>query len=213
MPLRTPVFIIMLMILLNMPLHEGGTKRDPWIELEKGLKLCGVENISYQTGCFIGESDAGRILNCSGIGVPGDALREPAECLWAMQSGYENEEILLHVRGSDRQACSALWRRLESAVGRGKAHSTRVWSVEAFLSEAGDLKDLGEALVRALGGGLQGIYVNSRMVQLLAYLPWAGEGIILDEGPVNLHVELYNFASTDLVRIRLGIPVLHSPPF
>ncbi len=211
MPLRA-LMIASLLMLLSLSPHEPATKKDPWIEMEKGLKLYGVENILYRCSCLISESDRERVLS-SGIVPLKNNLETAPDCGWFMQEGYENEEVLLQVRGSDRQACGELWQRLEAVTGRHGAHSSRVWSVQAYRSGDHDLAALGARLVQALGGRVQSAQVNSRMVQFLAYLPWAGEGLTLDEGPVNLHLELYNIARTDKVRIRLGIPVLHSTAF
>jgi hypothetical protein len=210
--LRTSIFTFLLMLMLNLPFHEAEMNKEPWFELEKGLKLCGVENIFYRSSCFISVSERERVLS-SGIGPLHNGLPEPPDCGWSMQPGYENEEILLQIYGGDRQECGELWQRLEAVVGRRVANSARTWSVEAYQSGDHDLTMLGVELVNALGGCLQSTHVNSRMVQLLAYLPWAGEGLPLAEGPVNLQLELYRIAGTDKVRIRLGIPVLHSMVF
>lgn len=85
--------------------------------------------------------------------------------------------------------------------------------MEGYLVGDQDPLNLGTGLIETMGGSLQSVYVNNRLVQLVSYIPRAGEGFILDEEPVNLLVELYSNVSTGRVRIRLGIPVLHSAAF
>lgn len=212
MPLRVLIILLLLMGLSTLPSHEAEKRKEPWLELERGLKLCGVENILYQTSCFVAERDGDRVISSLGF-EPLDSIMPPPACGWTMEPGYENGEILVRICGSDRQACADLWRRLERAVGRRAAGSSRNWSVEGCLSGGGDLLNLGTGLIRAIGGRLQGVYVNNRLVQMAAYLPWAGEGLFLEGGPVNALLELYSSASADSVKIRLGTPVLHSPAF
>ncbi len=212
MSLRHLIFALLLVFLLKLPHQESGIKHDPWLEMEKGLKLCGVENILYQTSCFISDNDGERLV-FDGVRLPETGAPAPPKCAWSMQAGYENEERLLKIYGNDRQACGELWRQLASAVNSGAASDTRTWSVEAYKDDGANLMGLGRGLIETLGGSLQSVYVNSRTVQLLAYLPWAGEGLLLDEERVNLHVELYNIDSSDRVRIRLGIPLLLSTAF
>lgn len=202
---RALIITLLLMLLLNGPLCKSGIEKDLWFELEKGLQLCGVENIIYQSSCFIKESGRERILS--------SAVTLPSECEWSMQGGYESEEVLLQVRGHDRQACSKLWGRLEAVTGSRAVSSTRTWSVEAFIDGDSDLTALGMQLIKALGGSLQSANINSRTVQLLAYLPWVSQKMNLEEGPVNLILELYEDAFTKQGRIRLGIPVLLSTSF
>ncbi len=46
---------------------------------------------------------------------------------------------------------------------------------------------------------------------MLAYLPWAGEGFMLERQRINLALELSEDSYREKIRIRLGIPVLLSP--
>ncbi len=209
MPLRAILINLLILLLCLAPLQPVRAK-DPWLEMEKGLRRYNVENIIYRYSCFISESDRERILSY-GIEPLNNCLEAPPECGCFMQEGYENNEILLLVRGMDRQACSEMWRRLETAGCR--TDNARAWSIEAYHSGNPDPAALGAGLVRALGGRVQSVHTGSGMVQLLAYLPWAGEGLPLGEGAVNLHLELYRIASSEKVRIRLGIPVLLSTSF
>ncbi|NLA25800.1 MAG: hypothetical protein GX878_00230 [Firmicutes bacterium] len=203
------LFVLLILLLVNLPLHGAALEREPWSELEKGLQLYGVENIIYGTSCFINEGERERLLHL-GNGPVERSLPVPPDCSWSIHGGYENSEALIQVRGSDREACIALWRSLERIIGRNAAGSGRSWSVEAYQSSDGDLMTLGTGLLEATGACLRGTYDSPGMVQLLAYLPWAEEGYSLDEGAVNLQLELYRIAGTGKVRIRLGIPVLHS---
>lgn len=129
-----------------------------------------------------------------------------------MQGGCENGEILLRIGGADRAACGKLWSRLRGMIGPGGGAAARIWSVEAYRDDADDLTALGRALISALGGRLQQINTGPGMVQMLAHLPWAGEGILLEGDPVNLDLELYRNTYLGKIRIRLGIPVLLSLP-
>ncbi len=213
MPLRILVISLLLLGLSILPSHGADKIKEPWFELEKGLKLCGVENILYQTYCFIGEDDRERVISSFSSDPLHSGMAPPA-CAWSMQPGYENGEILLGICGTDLQGCADLWERLEMTIGRCAAGSSRSWGVEGYLSGDPDLLDLGRGLIEALGGRLQSTYVNGRMVQLAAYLSWAGEGLPLDGGQVNLLLELYrSTAPAGRVRARLGIPVLHSTAF
>lgn len=198
--------------MVSTPLQGSGLKKEPWAEMEKGLRLCGVENITYRTSCFIKGNEGERFLR-SEIGPIEQGLPAALDCGWSMEPGYENGETLLQVCGGDRGACCELWRRLERAVGFSAASSGRSWSVEAYQSGDEDLMTLGGRLLETTGARLRSTYAGPRMVQLLAYLPWAGEGFSLDEGAVNLQLELYRIAGTEKIRIRLGIPVLHPTVF
>lgn len=180
--------------------------------MEKGLQLCGVENITYRTSCFIKENEGERFLR-SEIGSTEKGLPAAPNCGWSMDPGYENGEALLRVCGDDREACCELWRRLEGAVGFSAANSGRSWSVEAYQSGDEDLMGLGARLLENTGARVRSTYAGPRMVQLLAYLPWAGGGLPLDEGAVNLQLELYRVSGAEKIRIRLGIPVLHPTVF
>lgn len=211
MSLRTLIMSLLVLGLLSLPSHEPVKKKDPWLELEKGLKLCGVENILYQTSCLVDEGDGDRIITFFGAGDRSKPVL--TECRWSMQPGYEKGESLLQISGSDRLECANLWQRMERAIGCRSADSSRSWSVEGYLVGDQDPLNLGTELINSMGGRLQSVYANNRLVQLASYLPRAGEGFILDEKPVNLLVELYSNASTGRVRIRLGIPVLYSAAF
>ncbi|HPU00415.1 MAG: hypothetical protein GX890_07110 [Firmicutes bacterium] len=209
MPLRAVFFNVLFLLLCLAPPQPAGDK-DPWLEMEKGLRPYHVENISYRYYCFIDKSERERIL-ALGVEQLNGLGEAPAESGLFLQEGYENGEMLLLVRGRDRQACLELRRRLEAVISRPP--SAQAWSVEAYLEGRGDLELMGTGLARALGGRIQSIHAGPRMVQLLAYLPWAGEGLPLDEGAVNLQLELYRPTSSSKLRIRLGIPVLPSVPF
>ena len=97
-----------------------------------------------------------------------------------------------------------MW-RLETA---GCRQITRAWSIEATIAAIpirqlwAPAGELWAAVSSVLRSGFQ----------LLAYLP-GPEGLPLGEGAVNLHLELYRIASSEKVRIRLGIPVLPSMAF
>lgn len=209
MPLRTFMITLLLMLLLNLPPHEAVIKREPWLELEKGLRLCGAETITYQGYCFISESEQERIVSAVIVPLKEDSV-DPPDCRWSMQDGYENGEILLQICGADRAACGKLWNRFAEVIDRRGERIARVWSVEAYQDGSHDMTALGIDLVNALGGRLQKINNYSNMVQLLAYLPWAGEGILLEHGPVNLNLELSEDTYLKKIKIRLGIPVLLS---
>ena len=182
---------------------------DFWRELEKGLKLCDVETITYESYCFIDEGER-ELIKETVAGLPETGCPGEPGCSWSVQGGYENGEVLLRVCGTDRAACSRLWDRLDQAVDLCREPGARAWGVEAYLEESCDLAVLGENLVSALGGQLRQLNTGSGAVQLLAYLPWAGEGFLLDDCPVNLNLELYEDTYLKKIKIRLGIPVLLS---
>jgi len=207
--LRALILSLLLVLLLNLPLDEPAVQKDPWLELEKGLRLCGVENITYQSYCFISENEQERIVSAGMAPLKTDP-KDPPVCCWSVQEGYENEEVLLQIYGADRAACGRLWNRLAEVVNLRGETAARVWSVEAYQHGNHDLTALGKELVNALGGRLRQINAYPHMVQLLAYLPWAGEGVLLDHSPVNLNLELYEDTYLKKIRIRLGIPVLLS---
>jgi hypothetical protein len=207
--LRAWIFTLLLILLLNLPLHEPIVQKDPWLELEKGLRLCGVETITYQIHCFISESEKERIVS-AGVAPLKKEVTDLSDCCWSMQEGYENGEILLEICGTDRVACERLWNRVAELTNCRRGTVARAWSVEAYHSGGQDLTVLGKNLVNALGGRLQKINTYPRMVQLLAHLPWAGEGVLLDDGPVNLSLELYEDRYREKIKIRLGIPVILS---
>ena len=95
MQLRAWIFTLLLILLLNLPLHEPIVQKDPWLELEKGLRLCGVETITYQIHCFISESEKERIVS-AGVAPLKKEVTDLSDCCWSMQEGYENGEILIN---------------------------------------------------------------------------------------------------------------------
>lgn len=213
MSLRALIISLLVLGLFSLPSHGPEKIKDPWLELERGLRLCGVENILYQTSCLVDEGDGERLIRSFGAGDSDSGNPAQTACRWSMQPGYENGESLLQICGSDRLECADLWQQVERAIGCRAADSSRSWSVEGYLVGDQDPLNLGTGLIETMGGSLQSVYVNNRLVQLVSYIPRAGEGFILDEEPVNLLVELYSNVSTGRVRIRLGIPVLHSAAF
>ncbi|NLA10945.1 MAG: hypothetical protein GX883_02325 [Firmicutes bacterium] len=205
------VLLLFLAALLCLPplLHGAVGAADPWLEMEKGLQLCGVEINCYRSCCFISREERERLISAGAVPLNIDPQAVP-DCRCSMRDGWANDEILLEIYGADRGACSRLWRQF-AAIAEGPAGAAdRVWCVEGSHEAGGELTALGEALIRALGGQLRRVDTHPRMVQLLAELPWAGAGFALDEGPVNLTLELYEDAYLERVRIRLGIPVLFS---
>jgi len=91
-----------------------------------------------------------------------------------------------------------------------------VWNVEALIpfsrrTAEEDLITLAAQLLQSLGGKQYSLDYYSGTVQLLAYLPWVDEKIVLEESPVNLILELFADSSAGGIRVRVGIPVLLSP--
>ncbi len=85
------------------------------------------------------------------------------------------------------------------------------WQAEALVqSDNGDLPRLGQELVDNLGGTLYSVASYSGSVHILAHVPWAPDQLMLEEGPVNLNLELYADPLSGRVRLRAGIPVLLS---
>ncbi|NLA04966.1 MAG: hypothetical protein GX881_04535 [Firmicutes bacterium] len=206
---RWTLFLALLLgLVFNSAFHGPVLQKDPWAELEKGLELCDVEISTYESYCFISESEQGQIASAAGLPEI-DSGGEP-DCCWTAQGGYENGEVLLRVFGTNRTACSNLWRRIDEAAGCCGGTGTRAWAVEGYLEGSHNLAVLGENLVQVLGGRLQQLYRGPGMVQVLAYLPWAGEGFMLDHSPVNLDLELYEDTYRKKIKIRLGVPVLLS---
>lgn len=208
MYLRSLILCLAVLLCLQLPLHGPGGATDLWLEMEKGLQLCGVEINCYRSYCFISRDEREQMISAGAVPLKADRQVMP-DCCCSMQEGLENDEILLEICGADRGACSRLWKQLARIVRRGGA-ADRIWSVEGYHDNSGDLTALGKELVQALGGRLRQINTHPRMIQLLAELPWAGEGIMLNDGPVNLNLEIYEDAYRGKVRIRLGIPVLFS---
>lgn len=208
--IRRILFLLLLpAVLFISAFHAQDLQEDFWRELERGLELCNVETITYESYCFVDEGER-ELIRDTVAALPGtDCPGEPG-CSWSVQGGYENGELLLRVCGTDRAACSRLWDHLDQAVDLCREPGARAWVVEAYLEESCDLAVLGEKLVSALGGQLRQLNTGFGAVQLLAYLPWAGEGFLLDRSPVNLNLELYEDTYLKKIKIRLGIPVLLS---
>lgn len=207
--LRALVFFFLLMLLVNLPFHEPAIQTNPWLVMEKGLKVCGVEINTYQSYCFISKNEQ------EGIAAAGRAplevdLEDPPGSWYSMQDVHGNDEILLQICGTDRAACGRLWDRFAETINNRGENEPQVWSVEAFQSGNHDLTALGKELIDALGGRLRQVNICPDMVQMMADLPWTGEKILLDCGPVNLNLELYRDTYLEKTRIRLGIPVLLS---
>lgn len=206
--IRWTLFLTLLLgLIFNSAFHGPVLQGDLWAELEKGLELCDVEISTYEIYCFISESERRQIASAA-AGLPEIESAGNPDCCWSAQGGYEHGEVLLRVFGTSRTACSRLWRHFDEAVGCCGGTGARSWGVEASLEGSHNLAALGEKLVHALGGRLQQVYRAPGMVQVLAYLPWAGEGFMLDHSPVNLDLELYEDTYLKKIKIRLGIPVL-----
>lgn len=197
---RTPIFLLLLFFCLQLPAHGPAEAKDLWLEMEKGLRLCGVEIKSYRSSCFVDRAEQERIISAGAA----------PDCGCSMRSGFEDDEILFEICGADRGRCARLWERFVGAAGRCGGAAGRTWGVEGFHEPVEDLSALGEELVQALGGQLRQINNHPRMVQLLADLPWGGVGILLEQGPVNLALELSEDTYLHKVKVRLGIPVLFS---
>ena len=205
---RTLFLPVLLLLLLGPALHQPVSPKDPWAELEKGLRLCDVEISIYESCCYINEQERERIGPA--LAAPAvAALEERFPCGWSLRGGYEKGEHLFRVYGTERSACSRLW-QIAGIAGSSGAEN-RVWSVEGYSGSSDDPVILGKKLIGTLGGHLQQVSTYPRMVQMLAYLPWAGEGFMLERQPINLALELSEDSYREKIRIRLGIPVLLSP--
>lgn len=201
--------LLLLLLLFNTAFHRPALQKDPWAELEKGLRLCNVEISVYERCCYISESERERIEEAMTAPVKMDPEGLPS-CSWWLRGGYEKGELLFQICGADRAVCNGLWQQFAGVVGPGRMVGP-AWAVEGYLGENDDPVVRGKELIRALGGQLQQVNASSRMVQMLAYLPWAEEGYLLERRPVNLVLELNEDDYRGKIRIRLGIPVLLSP--
>ncbi len=206
---------VALLAIIGLLLFQAGPPVDitPWSQLELTLNQLGARQINYYGYCFLAEGDpfisslqqlvnqsrppqwqARLLFEDSGNSLPG------AEAVWALQ-----------VTGNDYRAC---WKALQQAGqfdSRKQPGSPVVWMTEAFLNgDPSDLPRLAEELLAGLEGKLHSVYRDELTINLLAYVPGFTPQLIIEEIPVNLNLELRYNRNLELIRIRLGVPLLIS---
>ena len=210
---RSLVLTALMGLCLSLPLRGATWPGDPWDKLEKGLKTLDVENVFYQGYYFVPDDCAGRAglaLPAGGYIVPGSRELDPG-FRWSASRDAEPGYTVIRIEGSDQKTCRRFWAQVKAAAGGAAPRSISAWSVEAYTGGGpDDLTRLGLGLVEELGGRLHSIAEYNGAVHLLAFAPWAPEGLTLEEGPVNLNLELYYDSCLERIRIRAGIPVLLS---
>ncbi len=211
MPWRIIAFAVLLGIILTFPIHGAFSESDPCYKFTEGLNHLKAEHIYYR-GYYI--------IPDNGV-EPGIVSRQlekvmvkhelPPETGWTVNGALEPGETVIQVRGSRYRDCRELMERLRLAVGEEKSESALSWQVEALVDgNPGDLTNLGRDLVHSLGGTTYSAADYNGSVHILAYVPWVSDHLVLEDGPVNLNLELYADPFSERVRLRAGIPVLFS---
>jgi hypothetical protein len=178
--------------------------------LTEGFSRLETEHIIYRGYYFIPSSAAEpEVLSGQLQGAMAGRQLMP-DTGWMVRRGMDQEETVLQVKGVNYDHCRDLLDQLRLAVGEELPGSTLSWQVEAMLFSTDDRADLGRQFVVNLDGTLHSVTEYNGSVNILAYVPWVPERLMLEEGPVNLNVELYSDPVSGRVRLRAGIPVLLS---
>lgn len=203
---RNPVLACLLVLYLGLPVRCAMPEDDPWHYLEKGLAPLAVENILYRGYYFVPETNWKRV-NPAGMG---NGSGEAPGGRWFAGDGGDGYTVL-RVEGTDGETCRFLLGKLKAAVGC--ARCAAAWNVEAYAPGGpGELAEMGLVLVERLGGRVHSVAGYNGTVHILAHVPWAAAELLLEDGPVNLNLELYHDPDTAQTRIRAGVPVLLSLP-
>ncbi|HHX86862.1 MAG TPA: hypothetical protein GX693_01635, partial [Firmicutes bacterium] len=118
---------------------------------------------------------------------------------------------VLQVAGYDYRAC---WKALQQSgqlVSDKEPGSSLVWMAEAYLNgDSSDLLRLAEELLSGLEGKPHSVYRDELTINVLAYVPGFIPQLIIEGVPVNLNLELRYNRNLELIRVRLGVPLLIS---
>ncbi len=205
---RNLVYAIIFGIMLTLPLHGKALNEDPCNKLARGLSLLGAESIHYHGYYFIstvGQEKLARKFESMSASLN----KFPVD--WRLGSGLDDTYTVLKVSGSDYRECREFADSLTGAAGQDKGLLGQTWHLESYVKcQKGDLVALGLQLLESLGGELYSIRVYNNTVYLLAYVPWPGDVLMLEDGSVNLNLELLFEPITGSIRLRAGIPVLLS---
>lgn len=207
---RSAILALIMSLFLTNPLYPTDLHEDAGHKLARGLSLLGAENIVYRRTYFISaagtdlkrlarqlESIAATLKSC------------PAD--WRLGRGLDETYMVLQVRGEDYRACKNLADLLTRTLIKEEELLGQAWHLECYFREqVGDPADLGQRLVDSLGGSLHSIQVYRTAAYLLAYVAWPGDVILLENGPVNLNLEILHEPAGGSMRLRAGSPVLLS---
>jgi len=198
-------------LLLTHPIHGTAVFEDACHKLARGLKLLGAEDIYYQGTyyiCAAGLEKDQLIRKMEKAELPGENIS--AE--WYLNRGMDESYLVLQVYGQDYQSCRELADLLTFRLREDNRLLGQNWQIMCYLEDrAGDLALLGRQVVENLGGEIYGIQVYNQTVHFLAYAPWSGDKLMLENGPVNLNMELMFDSSKKAVRLHAGVPVLLTP--
>jgi hypothetical protein len=203
---RNVIFAIIFGFILTFPLHGKALNEDSCYKLARGLRLLGAEDIYYRGYYFISAMEHER-LDRQLESMP--ALLQEASVEWHLGSGLNETYGVLKVSGRDYQECRAFADELIGAAGIDSSLLGQTWHLEGYVhSQEIDPAALGMRLVQILDGDLYSIQRYHRNVCLLAYVPWPGDVLMLEDGPVNLNVELQFEPINGSIRLHAGTPVL-----
>lgn len=205
---RNIIFVVILGLLLTRPMHGEAWREDPCLKLARGLRLLGAEDIYYRGTHFICTKGAeeDQLIRKIITARPAD---KSISADWRLGRGLDESYMVLQVSGWDYRECRELADSLIYALGPEQRLIGQTWQLECYLKgKTGDLARLGQSLVYKLGGDIYSIQAYNQSVHLLAYLPWPGEKLMLEDGPVNLDLELLFEPANSTVRLRIGNPVL-----
>lgn len=205
---RNIMLVLILGLLLTHPMHGEAWHEDPCLKLARGLRLLGAEDIYYRGTYFICTEGAEADQLIRKIITARSAVKSNSAD-WRLGRGLDESYMVLQVSGWDYRECRELADSMIYALGPEKRLLGQTWQLECYLKEkTGDLARLGQSLVYKLGGDIYSIQAYNQAVHLLAYAPWPGEKLLLEDGPVNLDLELFFEPANNAVRLRIGNPVL-----
>lgn len=185
-------------------MHGTALNEDSCYKLARGLRLLGAEDILYQGYYFISTVEREQLARQLEF-MP--VSQNKSSVYWHLGVGLDESYAVLKVSGEDYQECRLFADSL--AAGQGNGLLGQTWHLESYVRGRGDdLVTLGLQLVQLLGGELHSIQAYNGTVYLLAYVSWPGDVLVLDDGPVNLNLELMLDPVTGSVRLRVGNPVL-----
>ena len=203
---RNLVFAIIFGFLLTFPMHGTALDDDPCYKLARGLRLLGAEDIFYRGYYFISAVEREPLARQL-ESMPVSLDKFPVN--WHLGSGLDESYAVLRVSGEDYQLCRLFADSLAAVQGSGLLGQT--WHMESYLRgrEEEELADLGLHLVQLLDGKLHSVRLYDSTVYLLAYVSsFPGDVLVLDDGPVNLNLELLFEPESGSVRLCIGTPFL-----
>ena len=207
MALQKSLLAFLIGLLVTLPLHGPGREGDYSLLLAKGFAAIGAEKVVDRSYIFVPGVNGHELISKirSLPAAPGMAVKI---------AEYADMSLLVVEEANSGGPRSGSIKELIAFLDQSGFPTIEVWNSEALLPGGASREDLFRLaldLAGSLGGEVQNAAEYNGSVHMLAYLPQLGSKIVLEDGPVNLNLELVADPVAGGIRVRAGIPFLLSP--